>query len=84
MPAPTLVAIDDGYTPVIFWITIFAIVLMALVLLREILLPFAIGMALAYLLVPVVNRLERVGVNRALAALTLILVLVVGMRAWSW
>src|SRR5215217_9560049 len=65
--------------PVVFWITISAIVLVALVLLRPILMPFAIGMALAYLLVPVVDRLERVGVNRSLSALTLILLLLVGM-----
>ena len=42
--------------PVIFWITIAAIVLVALVLLRPILMPFAVGMALAYLLAPVVDR----------------------------
>ena len=65
--------------PVIFWITIAAIVLVALVLLRPILMPFAVGMALAYLLAPVVDRLERVGVNRSLAALTLVLLLLVGM-----
>jgi predicted PurR-regulated permease PerM len=49
-----------------------------LVLLREILLPFVVGMALAYLLVPVVDRLERIGINRGLAALILILVLAAG------
>jgi predicted PurR-regulated permease PerM len=65
--------------PVIFWITIAAIVLVALVLLRPILMPFAVGMALAYLLAPVVDRLEGVGVNRSLAALTLVLLLLVGV-----
>jgi predicted PurR-regulated permease PerM len=64
--------------PTLFWITISAIALMALVLLRPVLLPFAIGMALAYLLVPAVDRLERYGINRSAAALTLVLVLVVG------
>jgi len=64
--------------PTLFWITISAIAVMALVLLRPILLPFAVGMTLAYLLVPAVDRLERVGVNRSLAALTLVLLLVVG------
>jgi predicted PurR-regulated permease PerM len=64
--------------PTLFWITIAAIVVIALVLLRPILLPFAVGMTLAYLLVPAVDRLEQVGINRSLAALTLVLLLVVG------
>ncbi len=49
-----------------------------LVLLREILLPFVAGMALAYLLAPLVDRLERMGLNRAVAALGII-VLFVGL-----
>lgn len=64
--------------PTVFWITIAIIALVMLVLLREILLPFAVGIALAYLLVPAVGRLERAGINRGLAALILILVLAVG------
>ena len=64
--------------PTVFWITIAVIALVMLVLLREILLPFAVGMTLAYLLVPAVDGLERVGINRGLAALILILVLAVG------
>ncbi|MGF9763226.1 AI-2E family transporter [Microvirga sp. 0TCS3.31] len=64
--------------PALFWITIMAIAVLALVLLRPILLPFAVGMTLAYLLVPVVDRLERYGINRALATLSLVLLLVVG------
>ncbi|KAB0265772.1 AI-2E family transporter [Microvirga brassicacearum] len=64
--------------PTVFWVTITIIALVMLVLLREILLPFAVGMALAYLLVPTVERLERVGINRGLAALILIVLLAVG------
>jgi predicted PurR-regulated permease PerM len=64
--------------PTLFWITITAIALVALLLLRPILLPFAVGMVLAYLLVPAVDRLEQVGINRSLVALTLVLLLVVG------
>src|SRR5215213_9254742 len=64
--------------PALFWITVLAIAVMALVLLRPILLPFAVGMTLAYLLVPAVDRLEQVGVNRSLAALSLVLLLVIG------
>ncbi|WP_414475709.1 AI-2E family transporter [Microvirga sp. M2] len=64
--------------PTIFWITVVTIALLMLVLLRPILLPFAVGMTLAYLLAPVVDRLEQVGINRSLAALMLVLLLVVG------
>lgn len=65
--------------PTIFWITIGAISLVALVLLRPILLPFAVGMALAYLLAPVVDRLERAGIPRPLAAVLLVLALFIGI-----
>jgi predicted PurR-regulated permease PerM len=41
-------------------------------ILHEILLPFVAGMALAYLLNPVANRLERLGVNRLIASLVII------------
>ncbi|RDI59782.1 AI-2E family transporter [Microvirga subterranea] len=64
--------------PTVFWVTIAIIALLMLVLLREILLPFAVGITLAYLLAPVVDRLERIGLNRSLAALMLVLLLVVG------
>ena len=55
-----------------FWIAIAAIALVMLVVLRQILLPFAVGIAGAYLLSPVVDRLERLGINRSLAALTVV------------
>jgi len=44
-----------------------AALVLALILLREILLPFLVGMAAAYLLDPVADRLERVGLSRPLA-----------------
>src|SRR3982750_4390498 len=65
--------------PTLFWFTISAIAVMALLLLRPILLPFAVGATLAYLLVPAVDSLERHGINRSLAALILVLLLVVGL-----
>src|SRR5215212_2393805 len=64
--------------PTLFWITISAITVMALVLLRPILLPFALGMTLAYLLVPAVDRLEQYGIHRSVAALTFVMLLVTG------
>lgn len=54
--------------PTVLWIAALAIAVVAVVLLREILLPFVAGIALAYLLDPLVNRLHAIGVNRALAA----------------
>jgi hypothetical protein len=42
------------------------------VLLREILVPFFAGLVLAYLFNPLANRLERLGLNRLLAALLII------------
>src|SRR5947208_16088610 len=59
---------------VVFWALAVAVLVLALWLLREILLPFVAGMAIAYLLDPLANRIERLGVNRLIAAL-----LIVGM-----
>ena len=42
----------------IFWIAISATALVTVVLLHQILMPFVLSMALAYLLVPAVNQLE--------------------------
>ncbi|MGB6175846.1 MAG: AI-2E family transporter [Methylocella sp.] len=62
--------------PALFWI---AAVVATVVVLREILLPFVAGFALAYLLNPVVNRLERLGLSRAVAALGIISVFIMGV-----
>lgn len=64
--------------PSIFWIMIAIIALVMLLLLHEILLPFAVGLALAYLLAPTVDRLAQAGINRSLAALMIVLLLAVG------
>jgi predicted PurR-regulated permease PerM len=58
--------------PLTFWIALFAVLIAAVVLLREILLPFVAGMVLAYLLDPLANRLERLGMNRLVATLAII------------
>jgi predicted PurR-regulated permease PerM len=58
--------------PLLFWIVIVATTVTVVVLLHEILLPFVAGMALAYVLDPVVDRLERTGVHRAVAALAIV------------
>jgi predicted PurR-regulated permease PerM len=61
---------------VIFWSAAFFIVVLLLWLLSDILLPFVAGLAIAYLLTPATDRLTRLGINRLVAALLLITVLV--------
>ncbi|QBR71220.1 AI-2E family transporter [Beijerinckiaceae bacterium] len=65
--------------PTVFWIGTLAVIATMVVLLRQILLPFVAGIALAYLLNPVVNRLEKWGLNRAVAALGILSVFIIGV-----
>ena len=68
--------------PAIFWIAVSAIAMVALVLLRQILMPFVVGALLAYLIVPAVDRLERLGIRRALAAMIIFLPLLACLVAF--
>src|SRR6187549_2748732 len=61
---------------IVFWLAVFVLVVLALWLLSEILLPFVAGLAIAYLLTPLTDRLERAGVNRLVAALSIITLVV--------
>lgn len=61
---------------VMFWLGGFAIIVLLLWLLSDILLPFIMGLAIAYLLTPLTDRMERHGVNRLAAALLIITVVV--------
>src|ERR1044072_333750 len=61
-----------------FWVLTLLVGVVALYILREILLPFVAGMALAYLLDPLANRLERLGVNRLVASIAVIGAVVLG------
>jgi len=54
------------------WIAAAVLFLAAIVLLREILAPFLVGIAVAYLLNPVVSRLERTGMGRGVAAFAIV------------
>ncbi len=58
--------------PIVFWGSALVVVGLTLWLLHEILLPFVAGMALAYLLDPLANRLERLGINRLWATLVIV------------
>lgn len=63
----------------IFWLIVLALVVLALWLLSEILLPFVAGLAIAYLLTPLTDRLERLGINRLAAALIIIAIFVLAL-----
>jgi len=65
--------------PITFWVAALAIGLAVLVVLRDIMLPFVAGMGLAYLLAPVVDRLERMGLNRAVATLAILTTVIIGI-----
>jgi len=58
-----------------------AAVIAVVVLLRQVLLPFVAGMALAYLFDPLATRLERLGMNRLIATLTIVGLFFVGVVA---
>jgi len=62
-----------------FWLALFAVLVLMLWLLSEILLPFIAGAAIAYLLTPVTDRMERLGINRLAAALSIITVVVMAI-----
>jgi predicted PurR-regulated permease PerM len=67
--------------PVVFWVAIATITIVALIVLRQVLLPFVVGIVVAYLLTPAIDRLERIGINRSFAALTVVLSLVLAFVA---
>jgi predicted PurR-regulated permease PerM len=60
-----------------FWLAAFLLLVGFLWLFRDILLPFILGMALAYLLDPIADRLERMGMSRLWATITIVLLSVV-------
>ncbi len=63
---------------VVFWLAALVVFVLVLWLLSEILLPFVAGLAIAYLLTPLTDRIERLGANRLLAALLIITLVVMG------
>jgi predicted PurR-regulated permease PerM len=67
---------------VLIWVGLFLLAILLLWIFRSILLPFIVGLALAYLLNPVVNWLQRIHINRAWGAmlmLTLVIALIIGL-----
>jgi predicted PurR-regulated permease PerM len=73
---------DDGMPSerqVVFWLAALAAIVLLLWLLSQILLPFVAGAAIAYLLTPVTDRLECLGVNRLAGALSIITLVVMAI-----
>ena len=64
---------------VMFWLAALAVIVLLLWLLSPILLPFVAGAAIAYLLTPVTDRLQKLGVNRLIAALLMITLVVMAI-----
>lgn len=62
-----------------FWVVTFVAFAAALWLLHAILLPFVAGIALAYVLAPIADRGERLGINRTVAALLIVGIFVVSL-----
>jgi predicted PurR-regulated permease PerM len=60
----------------LFWLVSFVVIVLLLWLLADILLPFVVGFAIAYLLTPLTDRLQRMGVPRLVAALLMITLMV--------
>ena len=83
----TSVAVAEGSTGVllsttmrrqaIFWLISLIVFVLMLIWLRSILLPFVVGMALAYFLDPVADRLEKLGISRVIATTVILLVFLV-------
>ena len=66
----------------VLWLVVFVVLLGSVYALRSILLPFVLGMAVAYFLDPVADRLQRLGLSRTLAASALTIVFLVAVTAF--
>src|SRR5581483_484190 len=58
----------------VFWLLILLVFAGLLFILKDVLLPFVAGLALAYLQAPLADRLERLGLSRTFAALLIVVV----------
>lgn len=62
----------DQQRQVVVWLVVLAALVLAVGLLRAALLPFIIGLAIAYMLNPITDRLQRLGLGRALASVMIV------------
>src|SRR6266567_1515179 len=65
----------------LFWLGLLLVVVVALGLVQAILMPFATGFAIAYVLAPGVTSLERRGVRRNLASLCVLALFLLGLAS---
>ncbi len=56
----------------LFWLGVIGLVVVALGLLQSILLPFVVGLVIAFILAPAVARLEKWGIRRTIASLAVL------------
>ncbi len=63
----------------LFWLGLVLLAIVALGLVQPILMPFATGFAIAYVLAPPVTRIEAWGVRRSLASLCVLAVFLLGL-----
>lgn len=73
---------DSLFSPAVkrqllFWLAAFVVFVLFLSVFRSILLPFIAGMALAYMLDPVADRLEALGASRLVATCLILLVFII-------
>lgn len=61
----------------IFWVFLFVFFCISVYVLRSVLLPFVAGIIIGYLLDPLTSRLEKWGVNRTVATILVLLLVVV-------
>ena len=61
---------------VTFWVIVLVVFIAFLYLFSSILLPFIAGMAVAYFLDPIAHRLERIGLNRIMATVVILIAFV--------
>ena len=67
---------------IVFWLVALVALVVLLWLLKPILLPFVLGMAIAYLLDPLAKQLTKRGMSRLVAALLILGAFVVALRCW--
>ncbi|MCG5477189.1 MAG: AI-2E family transporter, partial [Sinorhizobium fredii] len=62
---------------IFFWLLVLAAFIAFLMVFSSILLPFLAGMALAYFLDPVADRLQRLGLSRLMATIAILVAFIV-------
>lgn len=63
----------------LFWVGLLLVLVLALGLVQSILMPFATGFAVAYILAPGVSRLEAFGIRRSLASLAVVILFLLAL-----